>query len=143
LLPLILIGTILYFTLGILPSLAFSSSILAGVVLFPILLPWLPTPNFSTKGFILGGIVAIIFGILNIVINNYSSLVFLTLTTLVVLLVIPSVTAFLSLNFTGATTFTSKSGVKKEIYTFFPKMVWMFAGGIIFFIGSILYKILI
>ncbi len=143
LLPLLLIGTILYFTLGTLPSLAFSSSILAGVVLFPILLPLLPTPNFSTKGFILGGIVALIFGILNIILNNYSSLVFLTLTTLVIFSVIPSVTAFLSLNFTGATTFTSKSGVKKEIYTFFPKMVWMFAGGIIFFIGSILYKILI
>jgi hypothetical protein len=143
LLPLLLIGGILYFTLGLFPSLAFSSSILAGVVLFPILLPWLPTPNFSTKGFILGGIVALVFGAFNVVFNNYSSMVLLILTTLVILLVIPSVTAFLSLNFTGATTFTSRSGVKKEIYTFFPKMIWMFAGGILFFIGSILYKTLI
>lgn len=143
LLPLLIIGAALYFTVGLLPSLAFSTSILAGVVLFPILLPWLPTPNFSTKGFILGGIVALIYGIFNILSNNYDSPILLILTTLVIILVIPAVTAFLSLNFTGATTFTSRSGVKKEIYTFFPKMVWMFTSGILFFIGSILYKIFI
>jgi len=38
-------------------------AILAGVVLFPILLPWIPTRNFSTKGFILGGLVALPFAL--------------------------------------------------------------------------------
>jgi len=47
------------------------------------------------------------------------------------LLLIPSMTAFLALNFTGSTTFTSRSGVKLEIFTFFPAMAWMFGIGLV------------
>jgi len=47
------------------------------------------------------------------------------------LLAIPSVTAFLALNFTGSTTFTSRSGVRREIFTYIPAMAWMFGIGIL------------
>ena len=50
LIPLLLVAVVLRSIPGVV-------SILAGVVLFPIILPWLPTPNLSTKGFILGWIV--------------------------------------------------------------------------------------
>ncbi len=39
-----------------------------------------------------------------------------------VLLMAP-VTAYLALNFTGASTFTSRTGVKKEIFRYIPAMV--------------------
>jgi hypothetical protein len=47
------------------------------------------------------------------------------------LLALPSVTAFLTLNFTGSTTFTSRSGVRREIFTYVPIMAWVFGIGIV------------
>ena len=47
------------------------------------------------------------------------------------LLFMPPVTAFLSLNYTGSTTFTSWSGVKREIFAYVPVMAWMFAPGLL------------
>jgi hypothetical protein len=45
------------------------------------------------------------------------------------LLAMPAVTAFLALNFTGSTTFTSRSGVRREIFAYIPAMAWMFGIG--------------
>jgi hypothetical protein len=50
------------------------------------------------------------------------------------MLTMPPISAFLALNFTGATTFTSVTGVKREIFTYVPKMAWMFGIGIILII---------
>ncbi len=44
---------------------------------------------------------------------------------------IPAVTAYLALNFTGSTTFTSRTGVKKEIFRYVPVMAVMAGAGII------------
>jgi hypothetical protein len=44
---------------------------------------------------------------------------------------LPPVTAFLTLNFTGSTTFTSRSGVRREMFTYIPVMAWMFGIGIL------------
>ena len=142
LLPILILGIILFFTVGLLPGLASISAILAATVLFPILLPWLPTHNFGSKGFILGGIVAISFGSINLLGNSDSFWLFRLMSTLAYLLILPPITAFLSLNFTGSTTFTSKTGVRNEIYTYFPVMVWMFGSGIVFFITSIIYSLI-
>ncbi|MCK5137253.1 MAG: hypothetical protein KAR19_15825 [Bacteroidales bacterium] len=49
------------------------------------------------------------------------------------------VSAFLSLNFTGATTFTSRTGVKKEIFRYFPAMVWLFGSGSVLFIATLVF----
>ena len=112
-------------------SISVASAILAGVVLFPILLPWLPTHNFSTKGFILGVIIALPFALFQIVASPDSIWWYTTIRFLAFLLILPPITAFLSLNFTGATTFTSRSGVKGEIYKYIPIMAWMFGGGLV------------
>jgi hypothetical protein len=47
------------------------------------------------------------------------------------LLIIPAVTAYLALNFTGSTTFTSRTGVKKEIFRYVPVMALMAGIGVI------------
>jgi hypothetical protein len=57
------------------------------------------------------------------------------------LLIFPSMTAFLALNFTGSTTFTSRSGVKSEIFTYFPAMAWMFCSGIVITIALALIRL--
>lgn len=111
-------------------ALATVLSILAGTVLFPILLPWLPFREFSLKGFILGGLV-----ILPFVVQKVLAATGLTLWEILgmtaLLLVFPAVTAYVSLNFTGATPFTSKTGVRLEMNRYIPVMAWLFGSGIV------------
>ena len=130
-LPTLIVAVILYFTGGILSSLAAVTAVLAGTVLFPILLPWLPTHNFSTKGFILGGLAALPFA-LTVFIRHPDWTWYRQLgQALGFLLAMPAVTAFLTLNFTGATTFTSRTGVRREMFAYIPAMAWTFAAGIL------------
>ncbi len=131
LLPLFVLGLLFYLLNGLAGVLTISVAIIAGVVLFPLLLPWIPTHNFSTKGFVLGGLVSIPFIAMNCSYFLDTGFFPAVTGTLAILLIIPSATAFLALNFTGSTTYTSRSGVKKEIYTYFPRMAWMFIGGVV------------
>ena len=50
LLPMVIAAAVLFFFGGLVASGAAVAAILAGVVLFPIFLPWLPTSDFSVKG---------------------------------------------------------------------------------------------
>ncbi|MFQ5436059.1 MAG: mercury methylation corrinoid protein HgcA [Anaerolineae bacterium] len=129
--PSMIAAVLLFFLGGPLTSAGALAAILAGVVLFPILLPWLPTANFSTKGFILGGLIALPFAFISF--STHPDIVFWQRAgwALAYLCTLPAVTAFLSLNFTGSTTFTSRSGVKREIFKYAPVMAWMFGGGLI------------
>ncbi len=111
---------------GTLPAAAAVAAVLAGTVLFPILLPWIPSPNFSTKGFILGGVVALPFALAWLLGVREIAPWMRTGGALAYLLAMPPVTAFIALNFTGSTTFTSKSGVEREIKTYVPVMAWVF-----------------
>ncbi len=122
LIPLLLVALILR-------SIPAVTAILAGTVLFPILLPWLPTPNFSTKGFILGTAVTLPFVLSVLFRHPELALWWRASGALVELLIFPSITAYLALNFTGSTTFTSRTGVKNEINAYIPAMAWMFAIG--------------
>ena len=54
----------------------------------------------------------------------------------------PPVTAYLALNFTGSTTFTSKTGVRREIFTYIPVMAGMFGTGVVLLIASSVIKLL-
>jgi hypothetical protein len=130
LLLILVLAVPLYFISGILPALAISSSFIAGVVLFPILLPWIPTPNFSTKGFILGALTALPFAIIEFFGNPGMVMWQRAGWSLTYILILTPVAAYLALSFTGATTFTSKSGVRREIFAYIPKMAWMIGGGI-------------
>lgn len=114
-----------------------AAAILAGTVLFPVLLPWIPTHNFSTKGFILGAAVALPFAIAAFMKDPGSALWLRSAWALVYVLLIPPITAYLALNFTGATTFTSRTGVRQEMFAYIPTMAWMFGVGLLLNIGII------
>jgi hypothetical protein len=141
LIPLLIATTILYFIGGILTSISVAAAILAGVVLFPILLPWIPTHNFSTKGFILGGLITIPFALSQFFPSPDPPLWQSTSRAVAFILTLPAITAYLSLNFTGATTFTSRSGVKREIYKYIPIMAWTFGGGLVLSITITLIEV--
>jgi len=113
-------------------------SILAGTVLFPLLLPWLPFREFSLKGFVLGVLVMLPFAGWKVLAGSPSTL-HLILSLAGLLLVFPAVTAFMSLNFTGATPYTSKSGVRLEMSRFIPMMAWLSGIGLV---AAIIQRIL-
>jgi hypothetical protein len=141
-LPLLIAAVILFYAGGVLASAAVVAAILAGVVVFPLVLPWIPTHDFSTKGFILGGLVALPFAVLTFFNNPNTVLWQLFVKVVTPLLVLPPVTAFVSLNFTGSTTFTSRSGVRREIFTYIPVMAVLFTAGIIIMISLPLIQLL-
>ncbi len=91
---------------------AASLGILAGAVLTPTLLPWLPGRAFSMKGAVAGCLTSI-------PLFAYYALQGLSgarsLEILSWLVLIPAIASFLGMNFTGASTYTSLSGVKKEM----------------------------
>jgi hypothetical protein len=142
LLLILVLALSLYFISGLLPALAITAAFLSGVILFPILLPWIPIPNFSTKGFVLGALIALPFAIIDFLSNTDSVLWQRAGWALIYMLILTPITAYLSLNFTGATTFTSRSGVKREIFKYVPKMVWIFGVGIILSVTLILINVL-
>jgi Na+(H+)/acetate symporter ActP len=105
--------------------------ILCGAALFPILLPWLPSKVFSTKGAFLGLLAALPFA-LSVPLQHMDWTWYRqTGQILGYLLAMSSSTAYISLNFTGATTFTSRTGVRKEIYTYIRPMAISFGIGLI------------
>jgi hypothetical protein len=129
-LPMILAAAVLWFLAGSMAALAAVSAVLAGTVLFPALLPVIPTHDFSTRGLILGALVAIPFAFFfstNPSLPAWADAV----GAMAALLLIPAVVAYLALNFTGCTTFTSRSGVKREIFRYMPALVVLAGTGAI------------
>jgi hypothetical protein len=136
----LLAAVVLYFLGGWVSSLAAVTAVFAGIVLFPILLPWLPTHNFSTKGFILGGLAALPFAVSVLLRHPDWTWWRQVGQALEFLLAMPAVTAFLALNFTGSTTFTSRTGVKREMFTYIPGMAWTFGIGILLAVGFVFIR---
>jgi hypothetical protein len=127
-LPLFLAAIVLWFLAGPVAAQAAVSTILVGTVAFPILLPFIPTRDFTTKGLLLGGLTALPFAAAfgtNPALPPWAD----ALAALTVLLIIPAVVAYLALNFTGSTTFTSRTGVRKEIFRYVPVMAVMAVAG--------------
>jgi hypothetical protein len=98
-LPMIVVAAVLFILAGFPAALAAVSAVLAGTVLFPILLPYIPTHDFSMKGLILGVIVAIpfawIFGT-NPELPAWAN----ALGAVMAFLLIPAVVSYIALNFT-------------------------------------------
>jgi hypothetical protein len=139
-LPSLLVAALLYFLAGWVISAAAATAVFAGIVLFPILLPWLPTHNFSTKGFFLGILCAIPFAAF--VFFRHPEWIWWRQVgqALEFLLAIPAVTAFIALNFTGSSTFTSRSGVRREMFAYIPAMTWTFGIGILLAIAFLFIR---
>lgn len=105
---------------GLFAVAAILSAILAGAVLTPILLPILPGRAFSLKGCIVGVVVALT---LLMVRNPDLTLWPGRLEMAAWLLLVPALAAYLAMNFTGASTYTSLSGVKREMQTALPLQI--------------------
>jgi hypothetical protein len=130
LLPMAVAGLLGLLLGGPLAAVAILVAGLAGVLLFPILLPWLPTREFSTKGLLLGTLV-ILPCVAAVFLRDPAAPVWLRVGwSLSYLLAFPPVTAFLALLFTGSTTFTSRSGVRREMFAYIRPMAAMFVLGI-------------
>jgi len=94
----------------------FLAAMLIGAVFVPTLLPYIPGRALSWKGLVLGLIWAATYSRL---LGSEAGL----LQTASYFLIIPVITAFLGMNFTGATTYTSLSGVVKEMKVALPLIV--------------------
>ncbi len=124
------------FKQGFLSALAILTGIFAGAVLTPTLLPWLPGRAFSTKGCVMGLIVAAIFitfrfDVLSPGGNRVEMVAWVFL--------IPAFAAFLAMNFTGSSTYTSLSGVKKEMRWAVPFQIGAGLIGLILWLGSVFF----
>jgi acetyl-CoA decarbonylase/synthase complex subunit gamma len=104
--------------------LAYLGAVLAGTAMTPFLLPWLPLRSFAFKGFVIGLIWTMVFYFLAGG-NDWG----LPL-TMAAFLILPAVSAFYALGFTGCTPFTSRSGVKKEMRIALPTMGCALLAGI-------------
>ena len=120
---------------GIFALFALLTAILGGAVFTPLLLPWLPGRAFSLKGLSLGLIGAIL--LIAILWNDWATLSG-RLEIMGWTLLIPAAAAYLAMNFTGASTYTSLSGVKKEMRWALPLEIGAGIAGLVLWFGSLL-----
>lgn len=91
-------------------------SYLTGLVITPLFLPYIPGRSFALKGGIAGTFVSFLLYLSNMLggslIENIAWLLFF-----------PGFSSFLAMNFTGSSTYTSLSGVKKEMKIAVPLQI--------------------
>ena len=118
---------------GVYSAMAIPAAILAGAVLTPLFLPWLPGRAFSLKGLIPGVLVT-----LALTVFRWNALDTWTghLETAAWFFIILAISTFLAMNFTGASTYTSLSGVKKEMRWAVPLQIGVGILGLGFWLGS-------
>ena len=118
---------------GLFSVLATLTAILAGAVLTPLGLPWLPGRAFSFKGLSLGFLAAA-----TLLAFRWGDWITSTgrLEILAWFFLISAVSAYLAMNFTGASTYTSLSGVKKEMRWALPFEIGAGIVGLILWFGS-------
>jgi hypothetical protein len=98
----------------------FLGAIVTGSVLVPLLLPWLPSKAFSVKGAVGGALWAA------------ASLALLPMGAAETVgsgLLIVAIAAYLAMNFTGATTFTTYAGARLEVRRALPPILTAAAVG--------------
>jgi hypothetical protein len=84
-------------------------SVISGAFLTPVLLPYIPFRSFAIKG-LLTGILSTLLCLK--IMNAFAGPVLLILSALIFF---PVASSYLALQFTGASTYTSPSGVNKEL----------------------------
>jgi acetyl-CoA decarbonylase/synthase complex subunit gamma len=87
-------------------------------------LPFIPARPFSLKGFYAGTLVFIVL----LVTGQTGSNIFETISWF---LVITAISSFVAMNFTGSSTYTSLSGVKKEMKISLPLQIGFAVIGIV------------
>ncbi len=119
----------LAFTGGMRALLNLAAAYLAGLVVTPILLPWIPFRRFSMKGLLLGWTATLILTVFHLTGTNIMEIISWFLMS-------GGLSSFLAMNWTGSSTFTSLSGVQKEMKSALPVQIAMAALGLILWIIS-------
>ena len=103
-------------------SFIYLGSLLMGSFVTPVLLPWIPGRAFSLKGaqigLLWGFVVSITLG------SNWG-----VASIIALFLITPAITAYFAMNFTGCSTFTSLSGVQKEMRVAVPVIILSIVSG--------------
>lgn len=102
-------------------------SYLSGTIIVPSLLPYVPSKNFSIKGLLIGFLFTLIVAVYLYNGNNILEIISW-------LFINMAIASFTSMNFTGSSTFTSLSGVKKEMRIAIPLQIGLFVIGFIIWI---------
>jgi hypothetical protein len=110
----------------------FIGAILIGAIISPALLPWIPGHAFSLKGWLMGLLWASAVLYLKGGLFQYDGI----FNSLTLLLILPAISAFLALNFTGASTYTSLSGVKSEMRFAIPAIITSASAGIVLWLAG-------
>ena len=118
---------------GVYSLLVILAAILAGAVLTPLFLPWLPGRAFSLKGLIPGVVVAFVLTVFRDDVLGTRAGRFETAGWFFIIL---AISTFLAMNFTGSSTYTSLSGVKKEMRWAVPSQIGAGILGLGLWIGS-------
>ncbi len=108
-------------------------AVLAGALVTPVLLPFIPFRSFAVKGWITGMLAVFLFmkfipvaGQFNVVLLFFAYLFF------------PLASSYIALQFTGSTAFTGMSGVKKELKIAIPLYI---SGAAVSLILLLVYKL--
>ncbi len=96
-----------------------AAALITGAVLVPVMLPFIPIRAFALKGaaagfFIIGSLFA------SKIFKNMDPLIFA-----ITAVMVPVISSYLALMFTGTTTFTNISGVKKEMRYAIPVFIFL------------------
>lgn len=113
---------------GLVDFYAYVGAVIVGCIVTPVLLPWIPGRAFAWKGWFVGFIWTVVVNILN---GWPDAPQYSPLRALGYLLILPSVSAFFAMNFTGCSTFTSFSGVLKEMKIAVPAIAISIVLGIV------------
>ena len=112
---------------GVFPVLNIVAAYVAGIVFGPLFLTWIPFRAFALKGIFWGSLSTVVLNL----IFSVSPLESIALGLMNI-----SIASFMTMNFTGSSTFTSLSGVQKEMKWAVPLQIGLIATGIILFIVS-------
>lgn len=132
-----LFGSSSFFTMlsihGLPPSIAVLSGIVGGTILTPLLLPWIPGKAFSFKGAVCGLLLFVL-----VLLPLYGTDVqYSPLEKSSWLFINLAVSSWFGMAFTGASTFTSLNGVRKEMLIGMPLQFVSLLGGTIMWLTSL------
>ena len=118
---------------GLFGVLALFAAVVAGAIAVPMLLPWLPGRAFSVKGLIPGLAVTALLAIIR---RDHLGLLAGNLEIVAWCLLVLAVVSYLAMNFTGASTYTSLSGVRKEMRYAVPCQIAATVSGMVLWLCS-------
>ncbi len=93
-------------------------AVVSGAFLTPVLLPFIPFRSFAIKGWIMG-LLTVLLAVQGLGFVDGRNVLLLAATYLL----FPALSSYIALQFTGSTTFTGMSGVKKELKISIPLYV--------------------